>query len=185
MEHRDAAEGAPHKGVPVSFEEVKAAFSFLDAAGKGYLTRADLQERLPAFYPGLKPKEYQTLMKKKSTMTLDELYGLLRDNELTDFDPVAEAFQFYDPENTGYVDPNVLRGLLESLGLGSVTDEDLATLISASDIDGDGYVNVEDFRRMITEGSAMFDAAQAGSSAAEAAGAPAPGARSPTSSKRR
>lgn len=60
-------------GVPVRFEEVKMAFEFLDEGRKGYLTKADLQAKLPLFYKSLKPKEYAYLMNKKSRMTVEDL----------------------------------------------------------------------------------------------------------------
>ena len=34
-------------------------------------------------------------------------YRLLANNELTDYDPVAEAFKVYDPHETGFVDTEV------------------------------------------------------------------------------
>ena len=35
-------------------------------------------------------------------------YDLLKDNQLTNFDPVKEAFKVYDPNDTGFVDMEVL-----------------------------------------------------------------------------
>lgn len=40
-------------------------------------------------------------------LTLEDLKGLLLNNEVTNFDPVAEAFKVYDPTNTGFVDTTV------------------------------------------------------------------------------
>ena len=143
--------GRKKKGVPVRLDEVKAAFAFLDTGDKGYVTKHDLQEKLPLFYKNLKPKEYAYLMNKKSRITVDELYAMLSENELTHYDPVEEAFQFYDPQGTGYIDGHVLRTLLTHIGLGTVTDEDLATRLSASDRDGDGLIGLEDFRRLLDD----------------------------------
>lgn len=62
-------------------------------------------------------------MNNKNEMSFDELRDLLIDNEVKNFDPVAEAFKVYDPENSGFVDTEVLRSIFESLGFGEITDD--------------------------------------------------------------
>lgn len=44
------------------------------------------------------------------------LRELLKDNEITNFDPLAEAFKAYDPQGTGFVDTDVLRNVFQNLG---------------------------------------------------------------------
>ena len=68
-------------------------------------------------------KEYRFLMNNKNEMSFEELHDLLIDNEVKNFDPVAEAFKVYDPENSGFVDTEVLRSIFESLGFGEITDD--------------------------------------------------------------
>lgn len=56
----------------------------------------------------------------------------------------------------------MLRSLLEHLGLGTVSDEDLSVLVSASDVDGDGFIGLEDFRLMLEKAPATgLDASRA------------------------
>ena len=62
-------------------------------------------------------------MNNKNEMSFEELHDLLIDNEVKNFDPVAEAFKVYDPENSGFVDTEVLRSIFESLGFGEITDD--------------------------------------------------------------
>jgi len=45
------------------------------------------------FYKNLSIREYRFLMNNKPQLTLEELYNLLVNNELTNFDPVMEAFK--------------------------------------------------------------------------------------------
>lgn len=54
----------------------------------------------------------------------------------------------YDPEGKGFVDPEFLRNVFENIGFGRISDEDLSVLIEAADHDGDGQINVEDFRQI-------------------------------------
>ena len=62
---------------------------------------------------------------------------------------MAEAFKVYDPQGTGYVDTTVLRGIFEKLGFGTITEEDVKILVETADVDKDGRISLEDFRRMV------------------------------------
>merc|ERR1712072_740596 len=93
-------------------------------------------------------KEYKFLMNNENEMTFQDLKELLKDNEITNFDPL-EAFKAYDPHGTGYVDTDVLRGVFQNLGFGEITDEDLQILVETGDVDGDGKISLDDFRGMI------------------------------------
>ena len=130
---------------------MKAAFDFFDVSGSGKITLADLKNRLGAFYKNVPLREYKFLMNNQSELTLDDLRSLLENNEIKNFDPVAEAFKVYDPQETGYVDTNVLKGIFEKLGFGTITKEDIQILVDTADIDKDGKISLEDFRNMINE----------------------------------
>jgi Ca2+-binding EF-hand superfamily protein len=113
-------------------------------------------------------------MNNKQELTEADLLALLSNNELTNYDPVAEAFKCYDPNDTGYIDLDVFREILTNLGFGDITDQDIQTLIDTCDVDGDGRVSLADFRRMLPSGpappSAAAAAAAGSSSAAPTAG---------------
>lgn len=81
----------------------------------------------------------------------------LAQNELTNYDPVAEAFKIYDPQETGYVDLAIFRDVLSNLGFEAVNDQDLQTLVDTADVDGDGRINLSDFRRMLAHQASQFD----------------------------
>ncbi|KAJ1458835.1 hypothetical protein M885DRAFT_512673 [Pelagophyceae sp. CCMP2097] len=136
-------------GVLVTDEELRAAFDFFDVENSGTITLANLRKRLGVFYKNMPAKEYRFLMNNKNEMTLEDLKELLVDNEVKNFDPVVEAFKVYDPEGTGYVDRNVLRSIFENLGFGEVTDDDVAILTETGDVDGDGRISLQDFRKML------------------------------------
>ena len=90
-------------------------------------------------------------MNNQSELSLDDLRSLLENNEIKNFDPVAEAFKVYDPQETGFVDTSVLKGIFEKLGFGTITKEDRQILVDTADIDKDGKISLEDFRNMINE----------------------------------
>ncbi|KAH8053672.1 hypothetical protein JL720_14630 [Aureococcus anophagefferens] len=134
-------------GVLVTEEELKAAFDFFDVDSSGKITLGNLRKRLGVFYKNMPAKEYRFLMNNKSEMTLEDLKELLLENEVKNFDPVAEAFKVYD--RTARASPTVLRSIFENLGFGEITDDDLTILTETGDVDGDGKISLMDFRKML------------------------------------
>ena len=70
-------------------------------------------------------------------------------NDITNFDPVEEAFKLYDVENVGFISKDRLRDIFEAYGFDEMSNEDINTLVKAADIDGDGKVTLRDFRHMM------------------------------------
>lgn len=108
----------------------------------------DLKARLSAFYPNMTNKEYRFLISEPN-FTVDTLWNLLENNNITNFDPVKEAFKVYDPHDTGFVDNDVLRGIMSRMGYGELTKDDMDVLVKTADADGDGKISLEDFRNML------------------------------------
>lgn len=136
-------------GIRISREEVEQAFNFFDKNNNGVLKPADLKDRLKAFYPHMTNKEYRFLISEPN-FTVETLWGLLENNTITNFDPVKEAFRVYDPNNTGFVDKDVLRKIMREMGYGEMKPDDMEVLIKTADADGDGQISLEDFRNMLS-----------------------------------
>lgn len=136
-------------GVLVTHDDIAAAFQMLDSEGTGQITLASLKRRLGSFFPNMTAKEYRFLMNNKKEMTMDDLKDLLIDNEVTHFDPIYDAFRVFDPKDTGFIDEDKLRQAFIAFGLGELSDEELEILKRTADIDGDGMINVEDFRGLL------------------------------------
>lgn len=142
------ASGKERDGIKISREEVEQAFAFFDVEKTGVLKPKDLKARLGAFYPHMTNKEYRFLISEPN-FTVETLWSLLENNTITNFDPVKEAFRAYDPGNTGYVDPEVLKQIMARMGYGDMTKDDMEVLIKTADVDGDGRISLEDFRNML------------------------------------
>lgn len=136
-------------GVAVTEDELRTAFEFFDVDMTGKITLSNLKKRLGVFYKNLPAKEYRFLMNNKNELTFEDLKDLLLENEVKNFDPVAEAFKVYDPDGTGFVDTAVLRTIFKELGFGVVSDDDLQILVETGDVDGDGHISLADFRKML------------------------------------
>ena len=134
-----------------NYIELKLAFDFFDPKQKGHITMQDLKSRLGVFYKNLQPREYKFLMNNQPELTYDQLYALLADNELSNFDPVAEAFKIYDPTDSGFINIDILSDIFSNLGFGKLSNEDLRILIETADCDHDGKISLEDFRHMLDD----------------------------------
>lgn len=80
-------------GVLITPEEIKLAFDFLDCDKTGKVSLANLKKRLGVFFPDMSAKEYRFMMNNKREMTIQDFNDMLLENEVTNFDPVAEAFK--------------------------------------------------------------------------------------------
>lgn len=141
-------------GVQVHEDEINDAFNFLNRSGRDVVTREDLEQFMETFFPGMMThKEVKSLI-GPSGMSQEKLKRLLQNNDLQDFDPVAEAFKVLDPESTGTLDMEILKGLLKEMpGVGEIDREDLEYLTKYMDADGDGKVGLEDFAAIGRYGS--------------------------------
>ena len=130
-------------------QELADAFSMLDVENSGVITVSNLKKRLGVFFPDLSAKEYRFMMNNKKELSLDDLHELLDRNDIANFDPVEEAFKLYDADNLGYIDKARLRDVFVSYGFDDMTTADLDILVKAADVDGDGKITLDDFRKML------------------------------------
>ncbi len=136
-------------GVLVTPDQIRAAFQFLDVDKKQRITAENLRSRLSIFYDQLGLKDVKLLLNDQHELTEEYLQAMLLTNEVTNFDPVAEAFKAYDPEETGFISREMLRYVFERLGYGAMTEDDLNILVACADSDGDGRINLADFRSLL------------------------------------
>jgi len=169
----DSISLAPHGSLSIDEEQLAAAFEFFDVEKTGKLTAAGMKQRLGAFYKNLPSKEIKLLL-GDGAFTKETLRSLLTDNQLGAYDPMAEAFKAYDPNGTGFIDTETLRGIFESLGYGEINDDDLKVLVETADVDRDGRISLEDFRQMLSKVPAPGPAPAAAWEPEPAASPPAP-----------
>jgi len=126
-------------GVLVTQKDVHTVFSLLGAE-EGTLHIDQAHESLNHLRFNISQRDAKFFMNNKMSLEEEELYEMLRDNQLTDLDPVAEAFNLVDPFETGYVDIGVLKAMLKDIGAEYLNDDDMAVLIREMDRDGDGKI---------------------------------------------
>ena len=81
-------------------------------------------------------------MTGKDVLSIDDLYGILKNNELENFDPVTESFKYLDPQGIGQVNMERLKELFSFMGYGDLTENDLKLILEVGDTDEDGAISL-------------------------------------------
>ncbi|KAK2986714.1 hypothetical protein RJ640_010939 [Escallonia rubra] len=135
-------------------DETKKVFEKFDADGDGKISAAELGAILAALGSEASPEELQRTMSEIDT----DGDGFIDLKEFSDFhrggDDVAskdlrDAFDLYDSDRNGKISASELHAVLKNLGE-KCTLQDCRRMISSVDADGDGYVDFEEFKKMMT-----------------------------------
>ena len=107
-------------GVRITADEINTAFQFFDKDGSGKITPKMMKDRMNALNRNVNKKEVLGMFNGRAggALSQKDLKDLLLDNEVVDFDPVAEAFQALDPTGSGYAETELLRKIFQNLGFG-------------------------------------------------------------------
>ena len=61
---------------------------------------------------------------------------------------IINAFRVFDTESNGLISNQNLAHIIRTLGE-TLTDKEIEEIISEADVDGDGFINYEEFVRMM------------------------------------
>nr|XP_043626834.1 calcium-binding allergen Ole e 8-like [Erigeron canadensis] len=146
---------------PTNNDEVKKIFNRFDTNGDGKISEDELANILKSLNPNTSPDEVKRIMSETDTnsdgfITLDEFIilckGIAGESESESINDLKEAFKLYDLDNNGVISANELQQILSQLGE-NYTLESCANMIKSVDSDGDGFVDFEEFRKMMSKNS--------------------------------
>ncbi|XP_078176867.1 putative calcium-binding protein CML18 [Carex rostrata] len=135
--------------------EVRKVFSRFDANGDGKISTTELTEILRALGSDAHPDEVQNMMNE---MDIDQ-DGFVDFDEFVAFHfndhgqasaeaELREAFAMYDLDKNGVISAKELHQVLRKLGE-RCSIGDCAKMIRSVDVDGDGCVSFEEFKKMM------------------------------------
>lgn len=160
-------------------EELKRVFATFDKDGDGFITKKELRESLKGIGMVMTEKEVEEMVQKLDAngdglIDLDEFCDLfesmvkrekVRGDELEEDDDddddggeeeLKEAFDVFDGDRDGLITVEELGMVLSNLGLKEgKKKEDCKEMIRKVDLDGDGMVNFDEFKRMMKAGGAL------------------------------
>ena len=88
-------------------------------------------------------------MNGKHEMSSQELYDLLSQTQIEDFDAVEEAFNLLDVEGKGYLEIDTFRKIFERLDLGTIEDKEKHIFEEVAGVKKGEQIKLEDFRRIL------------------------------------
>jgi Ca2+-binding EF-hand superfamily protein len=155
-------------------EELKKVFSTFDKNGDGFITKQELKESLRNIRIFMNEKEIDDIVVKFDSngdglidfeefclLTCESLGGGVgkkedgvgsKEDELEELEAnLKEAFEVFDKDKDGFISVEELALVLSSLGLrdGNKINEECIEMISKVDVDGDGMVNFNEFKKMM------------------------------------
>lgn len=83
-------------------------------------------------------------------MKSEELYNLLKDNELADFDPIEEVYKILDKDGDNNIDLDHLKEIFEDLGLGKLDEKDKDILRGCLTLEGEDKITLESFKTLFS-----------------------------------
>lgn len=148
----NSTNGANYLG---SIDEVRKVFNKFDKNGDGKISADELKDVLRSLGSKTSPEEVKRVM--------DEIDkdgdGYIDFNEFATFHlaggsadgtkELRDAFDLYDIDQNGLISANELHAVLKKLGEKSSL-KDCVNMIKKVDTDGDGHVNFEEFKKMMT-----------------------------------
>jgi calmodulin len=135
--------------------EFKEAFEIFDKDRDGFITIKELGEIMKNLGQSPTDAELQDMINEvdidgNGNIDFKEFLGLMA-RKMRDTDTeeeLIEAFKVFDRDSNGLISAQELKHVMTSLGE-KITDEEVDEMIREADIDGDGYINYEEFVRMI------------------------------------
>ncbi|XP_039054798.1 calmodulin-like protein 3 [Hibiscus syriacus] len=133
--------------------ELKRVFATFDKNGDGFITKQELRDSLKNIRLFTTEKEVEDMVVRADAngdglIDFDE-FCILCGGE----DELKEAFDVFDKDKDGLISFEELGSVLSSLGLSEGKKmEDCKAMIRKVDMDGDGMVNFDEFKKMMKNG---------------------------------
>ncbi|GKB15945.1 calcium-binding allergen Ole e 8-like protein [Tanacetum coccineum] len=142
-----------------NMEEVKKVFNRFDTNHDGKISSSELISIMKTLGSNTSDEQVKQMMTKVDTdndgfINLEEFAGFCKgDDDVDDggLKELHEAFDLYDLNKNGLISSTELHQILTRLGE-SVTVEDCVGMIKSVDADGDGFVNFDEFKKMMSNG---------------------------------
>ncbi|KAK1430490.1 hypothetical protein QVD17_13267 [Tagetes erecta] len=144
----------------MNHEELQRIFEMFDKNGDGRITKQELNDSLENMNIFISDTDLIQMIEKIDVNgdgcvdinELGDLYKTIMDNRDNEED-MMEAFNVFDQNGDGFITVEELRSVLESLGLkqGRKSD-DCRRMIMKVDVDGDGMVSFDEFKKMMRSG---------------------------------
>ena len=133
----------------ISIEEVEEFLKEISEYDVPKIKRQELKKYLACFPKKYSNKEIAFLMNGAYEMDAKELHHLLTTTSIEPFDPVEEAFKLLDVDGKDYLTVDTFKQIFQNLKFGTISPSDEEIFKEVADFDKDGYINLDDFRKIL------------------------------------
>lgn len=143
-----------------SMEDIRKIFNKFDKNGDGKISSDEVKDSLKELGVQTTTDQVQYMMQEYDKdgdgyIDLDEFVEFIqhggKDCDGDNNKELKDAFDLYDGDKNGLISANELHKVMKNLGL-KCSMSDCMKMISQVDEDGDGSVNFEEFKKMMSKG---------------------------------
>eukprot|EP00968_Pinguiococcus_pyrenoidosus_P020996 scaffold2658_cov246-Pinguiococcus_pyrenoidosus.AAC.2 len=146
---------ASSSSCPTDSDALLPAFQLIDKGEDGVITAIDLMDTLCDLGKKVTEKEVEEMLKLVDTdfddeFSFDEFLTIMESIMTTSIDSAKqdiEAFRYFDRNYDGVISKKELYSVMRSLGE-NLTDEELDDMMAEGDLNGDGTIDIGDFKAM-------------------------------------
>jgi len=144
-------------------DELREAFSTFDKDGSGSITADELGEMfkslMPASFSKLKNDDLTKIVakfdkNKDGTIDFDEFLDMMMSHTRQDQDEMVSAFRIFDKDGDGTISAKEIMTVMKALGE-DVDEETCNLMVKSVDLDGNGTIDVYEFKKMMRDGFAI------------------------------
>ncbi|KAK1423104.1 hypothetical protein QVD17_18399 [Tagetes erecta] len=141
-------------------DEIQKVFNRFDTNNDGKISSSELINVMKAIGSDTSDEQLNQMMKTIDAdcdgyINFNEFVGFFKQNAADEDEQMKElheAFQMYDLNKNGLISATELHQILSRLGE-NCTVEDCVKMIQSVDSDGDGFVDFDEFKKMMTKNS--------------------------------
>ncbi|RWR87554.1 EF-hand domain-containing protein [Cinnamomum micranthum f. kanehirae] len=137
--------------------QLKHVFKLIDANSDGKISSLELKEVLMCLGEDKSKaaKEAEVMVKEVDCngdgfIDMEEFMGVVGGKSEGSREELMDAFLIFDRDRNGFISAEELRTVLVSLGYGKCTLKECFLMIRGVDMNGDGLIDFEEFRLMMT-----------------------------------
>ncbi|XP_046844628.1 calmodulin-4-like [Xenia sp. Carnegie-2017] len=135
-------------------KEVQEAFDLFDKNKDGTISVSELREAMKLAGHDVSEEVVKSLLSthdkdENGVLTIDEFGTFLKSDNSVNYKEVREAFDSFDENGDGYISRNELVLAMKKVGE-NLSEVEIDSMIRNADINKDGKVSFEEFKRMMT-----------------------------------
>ncbi len=136
-------------------KEYRHAFELFDKDNDGWITATELSQVMRSLNQEPSNREIEEMIAEvdidgNGRIDFEEFVILMnkRGKESDAEEEIINAFRVFDKDGNGLIGSSELRHIMTTLG-DKLTEDEVEMMIREADVDGDGYINYEEFVRMM------------------------------------